>query len=366
MAFDSPINTFDCKKVDPVILADLAGMIDVNLSPNLTIARGTVLAQVGASANDVQTLSMTGTPTGGSISLQITNPLSQSVVTLTVNSNATAAAVQSLCDSNFGTGNFTVAGGPLPGSALTFTGANDFAAMAVAPFTVSANNLTGGASPAASVAHTTQGASAGSFAPYSSAVAAVPANPTLTATGTGSAFAAGTYLVQVTGVNANGETTPTAEVPITLTVGQKIQVNAITGLDTSITSLNVYVDGSLVGSCVASAGTSTATAFDVASVTVKGTPPRSNTAYTAANGLWNPRAIAPYDYASDAAALVTYGTTSLGNELGVKVGAVPVYVKGIFDVTTLVGLDANAVAGTTGVMRMFQGTVSGPGMVELT
>lgn len=252
MAMDAPVNTFNLKYVDPAMAEDLAVSIDVNLGPNLTIARGTVLGQVTASANDVQTLTVTGAPTGGSFSLTIINPITGSVVTFNnVSMTATAATIQGLCDGSFGAGNFTVGGGPLPGTAITFTGAKDFANQPIQPIVLSNVVFVGGTAPAASIAHTTTGATAATYAPYASG----------------------------------------------------------------------HTDGTQTG-----------------------------------------KAIAQYDYVTDAGGNVTFGSQGGGGDLGQTFRAAPVWIKGIFSSADLVGVDAGLIAQAQWLLK--EGTITA-GLIEL-
>jgi hypothetical protein len=108
----------------------------------------------GSGADDVQTLSISGSPTGGSFTLAF-----GAQTTAAIPFNATAAQVQTALAvlSNIGAGNVACAGGPLPSTAVTvtFQGTLGFAAQAV--ITVPANNLTGGTNPAPAIAHTATG-----------------------------------------------------------------------------------------------------------------------------------------------------------------------------------------------------------------
>lgn len=188
---------------------------------------------------------------------------------------------------------------------------------------------------------------AGVYGKFDSTTAAVPGAPTVTGTSSGSAFAAGTYLVQVTGVNAQGETTPTAPVAVTLTAGQKINVAALSGLDASLTALNVYVDGVLIGSATVSSGVSTATAFDVAAVTTKQGLPSSNTAYTIPNGAGTQKAACVLSRAcqTDSSGNITFSPTSgqAGGEFTETHTVVDAFIRGTFMVSDLTGLNAKAV-----------------------
>jgi hypothetical protein len=107
----------------------------------------------GTQANEVQRVTITGTPTGGTFTLtyagQTTAPIAH---------NAAAAAVQSALEalSNIGVGDVVCSGGPLPGSfvAVTFQGA--LANTDVTQMTA-ASSLTGGTTPTVAVTTTTPG-----------------------------------------------------------------------------------------------------------------------------------------------------------------------------------------------------------------
>lgn len=100
--------------------------------------------------DNYQTLSITGTPTGGTFTLTY-----KGQTTAAIQYNAAAAAVQTalVALSTIGTGNVTCSGGPLPGSAVTisFTGAlaNDTTLL------THTDSFTGGTSPAAALTATT-------------------------------------------------------------------------------------------------------------------------------------------------------------------------------------------------------------------
>jgi hypothetical protein len=169
MPMNVPISNFPSNPLVPVY-GKKAIEQAINLAPNTVFARGTVLGQVGtASANDVQTLTIGGTPTGGTFPISGTNPLTGNAVAVTgLAFNASAAAVQTALTAAtaFGTGNVTVtgsAGGPYT---ITFVGALASTPMAV--LTTSATSLTGG-TPTAAVVHTTTGRTAGTYAAYADA-----------------------------------------------------------------------------------------------------------------------------------------------------------------------------------------------------
>lgn len=103
--------------------------------------------------NEIQTLTVTGTPTGGSI------PLTYGGRATSIAFNSTASAAQTALEGlpNIGVGNCAVAGGPLPGTALTFTFQNALQKRPVSLIVASSGSLTGGTSPTATVTRTTPG-----------------------------------------------------------------------------------------------------------------------------------------------------------------------------------------------------------------
>lgn len=100
---------------------------------------------------EVQTLTITGTPTGGTFTMTYAGQTTASIAY-----NATAATVQTALEalSNIGAGNVACAGGPLPGSAVTVTFTGELASKDVVLMTTT-DSLTGGTAPASSVATTT-------------------------------------------------------------------------------------------------------------------------------------------------------------------------------------------------------------------
>lgn len=143
----------------------------VRLIPGTYVA-GTILGEITTLTgnNDVQTLTVTGTPTGGTIQVAFNGD----IATLNYNSTVaqTQAAIQAMPSiaAAGGSAVVTVSGsGALPGNTavVTFSGALGNRQMPV--FTVNVNALTGGSSPAASWAHTTVGTAVGAtFAAYNS------------------------------------------------------------------------------------------------------------------------------------------------------------------------------------------------------
>jgi hypothetical protein len=137
----------------------------VALKPSTTYPQGTVLGEQ-TGTNEVQTLTITGTPTGGTFKLAYNG-----AVTTAIAYNAAAAAVQAALEalSTIGTGNVLGGGGALPGTPVTLTFQGSLANTNTAAVTVADNSLTGGTTPAAAIAETTRGRPPrGMFAAYAS------------------------------------------------------------------------------------------------------------------------------------------------------------------------------------------------------
>lgn len=132
----------------------------VQLIPGTYVA-GTVIGQQSTftATNDVQTLTVTGTPTGGTFTVQFNG-----VVSGPIQFNSTVVQTQAVLDAMAiypGAGNIVVSGGTLPGATQVFTAALALAGRTQPNWTVYTNSLTGGASPAGAFAHTTPGTSVG-------------------------------------------------------------------------------------------------------------------------------------------------------------------------------------------------------------
>lgn len=147
----------DCAPITLDADAVLAVYPDGNIPSGATIALVTAtnrFAPYGGSTEEVQTVTVTGTPTGGTYTLTFNGQ-----TTAAIPYNATAAQVRTALEalSTIGAGNVTTAGGPHPGSAISVTFAGALANTNVAQMTASGAGLTGGSSPAAAVATSTGG-----------------------------------------------------------------------------------------------------------------------------------------------------------------------------------------------------------------
>lgn len=122
-------------------------------TPNVTLDISLFTA---ASVNEIQTVTITGSPTGGSFTLTF-----NAQTTAAIAWNATAAAVQTALQalSTIGAGNVSVTGGPGPATPYSVTFIGTLAGLNVAQMTASGAGLTGGTTPAAAVTTATPGVS---------------------------------------------------------------------------------------------------------------------------------------------------------------------------------------------------------------
>lgn len=157
----SATNTYSAGGIQPAMYPELARTDAVKLAVG-TYAKGTVIGQNSTltTANEVQTITFTGTPTGGTFTLsfggQVTAAITYSTTAATLQANILAAlAALSTIGS---TSNIAVsASATVP--TVTFQGA--MAGLDQPMILVVANALTGGTTPALSVAETTKGRTVG-------------------------------------------------------------------------------------------------------------------------------------------------------------------------------------------------------------
>lgn len=111
-------------------------------------------APYGGSSEEVQSVAITGTPTGGTFTLSFGGQ-----TTAAIPYNATAAQVRTALEalSTIGAGNVTTSGGPHPGSAVSVTFTGTLANTNVAQVTANSAGLTGGTTPTVTVSTTTGG-----------------------------------------------------------------------------------------------------------------------------------------------------------------------------------------------------------------
>lgn len=115
---------------------------------------GTNIVADGPGTNEVQTVTITGTPTGGTFTLTYGGN-----TTAPIAYNATAATVLAALQALPNTQAVSVGGGPGPGTpyTVTFGGGGDVAAM------TATGSFTGGSTPAVAVTTTTPGTANNSF-----------------------------------------------------------------------------------------------------------------------------------------------------------------------------------------------------------
>jgi hypothetical protein len=123
-------------------------------SPHAMRLSDVIRMTAATNANEVQTISITGAPTGGTFTLSF-----KGYTTPGIAWNATAAAVQAQLEalSSIGTTNVVVTGGPGPATPWVVTFQNSLGFQAVPLLTASSTGLTGGTTPLVSVARTTPG-----------------------------------------------------------------------------------------------------------------------------------------------------------------------------------------------------------------
>lgn len=139
-----------------VYFPDHAKTENVRLPGGVSLPAGSPIGYVNTpQQNEVQTVTITGTPTGGTFTLTAPGVGTTAAIAY----NAAAAAVQTALNDLLGAGAVVVTGGPGPGTpyVLTFSGL-EWANTDVALFTAT-GSFTGGSSPAVAVAETTKGGS---------------------------------------------------------------------------------------------------------------------------------------------------------------------------------------------------------------
>lgn len=164
---NTPVDSYINNELQPYMMPEKAIRQAINLAPSTTFAKGTVLGQITSAANEVQTVTISGTPTGGDFTLTVEFPVGNRQTTAAIAYNAAASAVQSALRalSNVGPTGVTVTGGALPGSAVTLTFGGTLAGQPI-PILTSTSALTGGSSPAIAHASTTKGRTAGTYKAY--------------------------------------------------------------------------------------------------------------------------------------------------------------------------------------------------------
>jgi hypothetical protein len=332
------IQTYDEGQVVPIVPGSGVAY-NIQLGRSLTLAAGTILGMLNSAINHRWTITVANTVSGGAWDLTVTDPIGNAAVTLAgLAYNITNAALEDRLEEVFGAGNVAVAGTALATGPITITLQGDYAGIPAALPTIDGAELTGGGSYG--IAETLVGQAADSYVAASTLKASPPA-AAVTPSGTGSSggWAAGAYVIQHTFETATGETTAGPQAAVALTAGQQLRIAQITGLDARITRVNIYANGSHVGSITPASGSAAQADFTTtaASRVASKTPPTINT-------TGNPRAILPRDLATDASGLVTLGARAGGYLNDQGDASTPALFGGVFKTTDLVGLDADAAA----------------------
>lgn len=105
--------------------------------------------------SEIQTLTITGIPTGGTFTITFAG---QTTTAIPYNAVATAVGAALIALSNIGPGDVVCTGGPLPGTPVVITFGGAYAGTDVALMTTT-SSLTGGTTPAATITTTTPGGS---------------------------------------------------------------------------------------------------------------------------------------------------------------------------------------------------------------
>lgn len=111
----------------------------------------------GTNQDDVQTVTITGTPAGGYFTLTFNGKTTGHIA---YNASAADVATALAALSNVGTGNVAGSGGGLPGTPVVITFQGLLANLPQNVMTASGAGLTGGTAPNVTVAHTTPGTAA--------------------------------------------------------------------------------------------------------------------------------------------------------------------------------------------------------------
>lgn len=165
----SPFVTYTGGGLQPSRHPEEAKTDAVRLAPG-SYAQGTVLGKVTSqtAVNDVQTVTFTGTPTGGTYRLSI-NGLVTGPITYSTTNGTHQTNVQAALDAILGAGNATAVV-TSSGTVVTITFGGAMAGIEQPLIVFYQNSLTGGTAPTATVAHTTLGVTAGGhYAPYDDA-----------------------------------------------------------------------------------------------------------------------------------------------------------------------------------------------------
>jgi hypothetical protein len=327
--------------------------------PNLTVLKGTVLAQVSAAdANEVQTINFDAGIDGGTFTLSIVGIDGGTFTTAALAYNITNANLKIAIDALLASAGYagatvTITNGALPTDAtVTFGGTS--AAWNMPLMTATSNLTDGGVAEAVTVDATTGGNKLGLWGPYVGTKLADPTTgPTATSAATGSLPLLGQYVVTYTHLTAQGESLPSPGTPVALTTtDQSIDVTPA-ALPAGTTGIRIYLNGVFAEESTQT----TATLVNVGAIagTASIAMPTINTAFTNTDGRQVARAIAHYDFRTDAFGRVAFADAGTTPQNSAYETTAPAWFGGEFKTTDLVGLDAQAVAD---LGRLQSGTIA--------
>ncbi len=153
-----PEQIYDNKPCNP--LYDGALLDDVALPAGVQYVCGQLLAAVegsGTAVNDVQTFTITGTPTTGTFAIFWAGQFVGTGVY-----NSTALQLKTVLEAYFGVGNVDTSGGALPGTPILVTFKSESGGL-FQPLMTNVDALGGGTNPALTITHTTPGKPAGGY-----------------------------------------------------------------------------------------------------------------------------------------------------------------------------------------------------------
>lgn len=166
----NPFRVIKRSRLQPIRNPQDARLIAVRLPGGVNYPAGTVLGERSSTtpADEVQTLTVSGTPTGGTFRIGVPLQVGSVTPTIALAHNASAAVVQAALETILSVGNVTVS---LSGAVYTVTFIGDFAKSSIPLLTLFANALTGGSAPTVTPARGTSGTpGAGLFAAYDDAL----------------------------------------------------------------------------------------------------------------------------------------------------------------------------------------------------
>jgi len=336
---------YNLAKLTPLILADRAFTLARRFQASSTFLKGSPLGLTTTGVSAVQTLTVTGTPTGGTFRLSF-----RGIKTAAIAYNAAAATVQAALEAivSVGAGNIVGSGGALPGTAviLTFAGTLALGPQPLVVFETADNLFTGGTLPTGSVASTTVGIAAGALKAWNGALLANPTTGPAVTAEAGGTNAVGLYLAQMAWITGNGETLPSLPVAVVVANApiNRIRFAAISAGNTpaGATGIRYYVNGAMVRDVAVTTGIAQTDvdAMPTTGVTPKG-PQTENTAWTASDGSHVLRGFALLDITTDVEGRVTFSSgDSTGNDQSATLADAPYFVEGIFRMGDLAGITA--------------------------